>query len=52
MYPEVEEKNKHIRSAKKKAKANKKEHKLKIQDTYKSLVALIFTQISAKKGIL
>lgn len=51
LYPEVEEKNKHIRSSKKRAKTNRKQHKLKIQDTYKSLVALVFTQMSAKKGI-
>ena len=40
-----------IKSSKKLAKKNKKRHKMVIRDTMKSLTALIFTQMTAKKGI-
>jgi hypothetical protein len=48
-YPE----NNHIKSAKKRAKMNKKTAKGKvvIKDTFKKLCALCFNQMSAKKGI-
>ena len=40
-----------IKSSKKRSKESKKRHKMVTRDTMKSLTALIFTQMTRKKGI-